>query len=62
MNYLKDLFMKGKYFIYIGFAGLIEGQRQYLLPQSNLYKQIKKSAIEELRFTQPDMDTSILDL
>jgi hypothetical protein len=43
MNYLKDIFIKGRYHLYIGFAVLIEAQRQYLLPQTNLYKNLRKA-------------------
>jgi len=50
MNYLKDLFGKGRFGVYIGFALVIEGQRRYLLPNTNLYKKLKQTAIEEFKF------------
>lgn len=62
MNYLKDIFIKGRYHIYIGFAAFIESQRRYLLPYSNLYKNIKKTVADELSITSPNQDTSILSL
>jgi hypothetical protein len=43
MNYIKDIFVKGRYHLYIGFTILIEGQRRYLLPHSNLYKNLRKT-------------------
>jgi hypothetical protein len=62
MNYIKDIFIKGRYHIYIGFAAFIEGQRRYLLPHSNLYKNIRKTVAEELSITNPDQDLANLSL
>ncbi len=62
MNYLKDIFIKGRYHLYIGFTVLIEGQRRYLLPQTNLYNNLRKAVIEELGITQPGRDTTNLKI
>lgn len=45
MYYLKDLFGKGRFSIYVGFACLIEAQRHYLLPHTGLYKKIRQTAL-----------------
>ena len=44
MQYLRGLFVAGKYHIYVGFAVLIEAQRNYLLPYSGLYEKVRQSA------------------
>lgn len=45
MYYVKHLFVKGRFHVYIGFALLIEAQRKYLLPYSALYKRVRQTAL-----------------
>ena len=58
MNKVKDLFVKGKYYIFVGFAVLIETERKYGLPYTNSYKKTLENAKEELKYVDPDTDYS----
>jgi hypothetical protein len=62
MKYIKDLFIQGRYHIFIGFAILIESQRNYLIPYSNLYKTIRNNVIEESKLINPDMNSETIEL
>lgn len=42
MNYLKELFYKGRFHLYIGFGVLFEVERAYYLQKTSLYKKIKE--------------------
>ena len=46
MNHLKDLFVKGKYYILVGFGVLIEGEKKYCLPYTSSYKKVLDNAKE----------------
>jgi hypothetical protein len=62
MHYFKELFVKGRFSIYLAFAFITETQRNYMLAKTKVYNHITKKAQQELTYIDPQKNYAELTL